>query len=88
MPIPKEYLKNERLKKSLRLIVRENFYTISPVKKKNPYIHNVSLGGSFQSISKKRRVLYNAPINWKAKPEDFLKAKRKSLGYLRGRQIG
>ena len=72
LPIPKEYLKSKNLRKSLRLIVRENFYTISPVKKGNPYIHNISFGGSSQSDSKKRRTVYNAPIDWSAKPEDFI----------------
>lgn len=77
LPISSHYLTNKKLRKDLRLIVRENFYTMRPMKKKNPYLHNVSLGGSTQSVSKKRNVLYNAPIDWKAKPEDFFIRKRR-----------
>ena len=77
LPIPQKYLESEKLRKELRLIVRENFYTLSPVKKKNPYIHNISFGGNSQTASKKRRILYNAPIDWSGKPEDFLRRKRK-----------
>ena len=77
LPIPQSYVRNEKLRKDLRLIVREKFYTITQVKKKNPYMHKVGLKESSQTVSKKRRVLYNAPINWDAKPEDFLRRKIK-----------
>ena len=60
LPIPREYLNNQKLGEDLYLIVRENFYTIS---KKDFYIHNISFGGSRQSVSKKGRVLYKAPID-------------------------
>ena len=72
LPIPQEYLTSKKLRDSLRLIIRENFYTIRPVKKNSPYMHNISFGGGSQLVSKKRRVLYKAPIDWSAKPEDFI----------------
>ena len=86
LPIPESDFRDKKVRKNLRLIVREGFQTLESNSKsnlpssdvrKNPYIHNVSLRGAKlqkpeeKSVSKKRKILYDAPIDWDNKAEVF-----------------
>lgn len=85
LPIPERYFKDKKARKNLNLIVRETFWTIRPTNyaKNKDYFHNISLKGSKSRdsgknlVSKKREILYNAPIDWDNKAEDF---------FMRGRR--
>ena len=71
LPVPESVFNNKKDRKNLRLIVRETFWTIEPAVKNKGYIRNVSMGGG-NSVSKKRKILYNAPVDWEAKPESLI----------------
>ena len=71
LPIPESVFNNKKDRKNLRLVVRETFWTIEPAVKNKGYIHNVSMGEG-NTVSKKRKILYNAPVDWEAKPENLI----------------
>ena len=76
LPIPESVFNNKKDRKNLRLVVRETFWTIEPAVKNKGYIRNVSMGGG-NTVSKKRKILYNAPVDWEAKPENLIIKERK-----------
>ncbi len=72
LPVPERYFIDKKAGKNLRILVREAFYR--KMKRnyvKNPYIHPVSQR-NLKTGAKKRKILYNAPVDWKAKPEDLV----------------
>lgn len=82
LPIPENYFKDEKVRKSLNLIVRETFFTIRPAHYATNKKHFNKKGLKSEkpeenSVSKKRKILYNAPIDWSNKAEDF---------FMRGKQ--
>ncbi len=72
LPVPERYFIDKKAGKNLRILVREAFYR--KMKRnyvKNPYIHPVSQR-NLKTGAKKRKILYNAPVDWEAKPEDLV----------------
>ena len=83
LPIPELYFRDKKERRNLRLIVRETFWTVEPipVAKRKAYIHQTSLGKPkkrIKTVSRRRKVLYNAPINWKSKRENLVIKKERN----------
>lgn len=80
LPLPQKYLTDKKARNNLKIRVRETFYrnVKTSYKPGHKYIHHVSFEGSKgqsnlkNGVTKKRKVLYNAPINWEFKPEDLI----------------
>ncbi|MCZ0931593.1 MAG: hypothetical protein OXJ52_00345, partial [Oligoflexia bacterium] len=73
LPIPDSYLTNEGLRSDLRLIVREAFYEMDPVRNKIPFIKKVGFSDEVRSeFSQAGRIIYESAIDWSAKLEDLI----------------
>ena len=84
LPLPKRYLIDKKARKNLKIRVRETFYrnVIAKNKTIHPYIHQVGFEGAIgnpnlkKSVTRKKKLLYNAPVNWNFKPKDLVIKKR------------
>ena len=74
LPVPENYFTDERAGKNLKIVVQETFYretTQNNMMEKPPYVQPVSFEAS-KTISKKGKILYNAPVDWEASTEDLV----------------
>ena len=73
LPVPKGYFTDERSGKNLKVVVQETFYREANQNntEKPPYVQPVSFEDS-KTIPKKGKILYTAPVDWEASPEDLI----------------